>query len=195
MTKIRPDIPAAVHKKVLEEFSHRCAICGADKPQVHHIDEDPVNNEPTNLIPLCPNCHLTDHHNPTTKTEPAKLKLFRQFKDPTILKPQFHVLFLRMQFLDSIGENTDASTLDESARELVEFVQELEMGAFYAKQLSQLVRQPRYAGAFVLGDPVSEQRHREERQRQNAEYRQQLIRNRDRVRGVAVELLRFQKWG
>ncbi len=194
MTKTRINIPLAIKKEVLGEFNHRCAICGADKPQLHHIDEDPANNDPLNLIPLCPNCHLTDHHNPTRKTEPAKLKLFRQYKDPIILKSQFHALFLRMQFLDMIEEDSDVSELDASARELIEFVQELEMGTFYARQLSQLIRQPRHPGIVVLGDPVSEKRHRERRMRQNAEYRRQAVNSRARVHELIVELLRFQSW-
>ena len=28
---------------------------------VHHIDEDPGNNDPSNLIALCPKCHSAFH--------------------------------------------------------------------------------------------------------------------------------------
>jgi hypothetical protein len=194
MAKTRTGVPETVREKVLEEFNHRCAICGADRPQVHHIDEDPANNEPLNLIPLCPNCHLTDHHNPTKTTEPAKLKLFRQYKDPIILKPQFHALFLRIQFLNSIGEHSDVNELHASARELIEFVQGLEMGAFYAGQLSQLLSRPPYGRARVMGDPDSEQRYREGRRKHDMEYKEQLVKNQNRVQELAIELLRFQKW-
>ncbi len=67
MSKQRVSIPKAVRDKILAEFNHRCAVCGADRPHIDHIDEDPSNNEPMNLLPLCPNCHLTDKHNPTSK--------------------------------------------------------------------------------------------------------------------------------
>ena len=46
---------------------HKCALCGWDKDervlQVHHIDENHNNNDISNLIILCPNCHqyLTLH--------------------------------------------------------------------------------------------------------------------------------------
>ena len=46
---------------------HKCALCNWDKDerilQVHHIDEDRNNNDLSNLIILCPNCHqyLTLH--------------------------------------------------------------------------------------------------------------------------------------
>ena len=48
-------------------FNHHCARCGRDslRPrnsreqlQVHHIDENPGNNDIENLIPLCAVCHL-----------------------------------------------------------------------------------------------------------------------------------------
>jgi hypothetical protein len=88
MAKERIAIPKQIREQVLVEFNHRCAVCGADRPQVHHIDEDPSNNEPLNLLPLCPNCHLIDQHNPTGGMEIPKLLLFRRFKDPAILRCQ-----------------------------------------------------------------------------------------------------------
>lgn len=43
MSKTRLHIPKVTRDGVLAEFSHRCAIWGADKPQVHPIDENPSN--------------------------------------------------------------------------------------------------------------------------------------------------------
>lgn len=41
-----------------------CAVCGFDKiVAIHHIDENKKNNEPSNLIPLCPNHHEMVHSN------------------------------------------------------------------------------------------------------------------------------------
>jgi 5-methylcytosine-specific restriction endonuclease McrA len=90
MAKDRAHIPRTVRDQVMGEFNHRCAKCGADHPHLHHIDEDPSNNDPMNLIPLRPNCHLIDQHNPTQRIEPERLMLFRKYKDPAILTPQFH---------------------------------------------------------------------------------------------------------
>lgn len=46
-------------------FQHwkcECTICGFDKVvAVHHIDENHYNNDPKNLIPLCPNHHEMVH--------------------------------------------------------------------------------------------------------------------------------------
>jgi predicted restriction endonuclease len=78
MTKARLSIPRVTKSLVLKEFNYKCAICGKERPQVHHIDENPSNNDLLNLIPLCPNCHLIDQHNPTIPVDIEKLKLFRQ---------------------------------------------------------------------------------------------------------------------
>jgi hypothetical protein len=41
-----------------------CVVCGFDKiVAVHHIDENHDNNDPKNLIPLCPNHHEMVHSN------------------------------------------------------------------------------------------------------------------------------------
>ena len=56
-----------VSRYVRELFDFYCARCGKDCRksknadsvlQVHHIDENPGNNDLENLIPLCASCHL-----------------------------------------------------------------------------------------------------------------------------------------
>ena len=56
-----------VSRYVRELFDFYCARCGKDCRnsitsesvlQVHHIDENPGNNDLENLIPLCSVCHL-----------------------------------------------------------------------------------------------------------------------------------------
>lgn len=193
MKKARPAIPRAIKDSVLNEFNHRCAICGKERPQVHHIDENPSNNESSNLIPLCPSCHLTDLHNPTTPIDAEKLRLFRHFKDPIILKPQFHPLFMRMQFLNPLDENLDTKKISELVEELIEFVDALEMGSFYSKRISNLLgrnfttRQevwPGENGPIFL--PVLIESEEQYLQRINDKY--------PTVAALVVELLRFQKW-
>lgn len=57
----------AISRFIRELFNHHCARCGQncrnarsreEQLQVHHIDENPANNDPENLIPLCARCHL-----------------------------------------------------------------------------------------------------------------------------------------
>ena len=37
--------------------------------------------------------------------------MFRLHKDPAILKPQFHPLFLRLLFLDSVSDDSEIKLL------------------------------------------------------------------------------------
>jgi hypothetical protein len=60
----RVPIPVAVRREVLIEASYRCAMprcMTAIAIDVHHIDENPSNNDPSNLIALCPTCHSAFH--------------------------------------------------------------------------------------------------------------------------------------
>ena len=60
-----------VSRYIRELFDFYCARCGKDCRnsknaeavlQVHHIDENPGNNDLENLIPLCAACHLKIEH-------------------------------------------------------------------------------------------------------------------------------------
>jgi hypothetical protein len=162
MSKTRESIPKPVRDAVLKEFNHRCAICGADRPHLHHIDENPANNELSNLIPLCPNCHLVDQHDATNAVPQAKLRFFRQHKHRLILRPQFSSLWRRILFLGDVSDTTDADELERHAEELIDFVINLQMGPFYSGQLAKLIRRPKNAGIYVLGDPEGGARRKAE---------------------------------
>lgn len=194
MTKTRKTIPKAIKDKVLKEFNHRCAICGSDRPQLHHIDEDPQNNEITNIIPLCPNCHLNDQHDPTQPLHPLKLSLFRKFKDPHILKPEFHPLFNRLHFLFALSQHPDAYKIDEMAEELIDFVSEMEMGSFYAKKLTSTIRMAHTPTVMLVGDARSERHWKESREKDKLNYISDLEKIKDQAIGLIIELLRYQKW-
>jgi len=194
MPKNRVTVPNKIYSQVMKEFNHRCAIGGEGNPQLHHIDGDPSNNDPLNLIPLCPNCHLSDQHNPTRAIEPEKLTLLRIYRDPTVLKPQFHPLFLRIQFLnvDKIP-NPAPDVVSQQAVELVEFVAEMEMGAFYSKKINELIKKTKYAGVWT-GAPGEAERRRSQDEERGREYLQKLREVKEEVYKLIMELLRFQKW-
>ena len=188
----REAIPKVVRDKVLNEYSHRCAICGCDRPHIHHIDEDSSNNEVSNLLPLCPNCHLTDQHNPTRKVEVPKLKLFRSYKDPAILKPQFHPIYQRMSFLNSIeagAENTNAYELD--SKELIAFIAMFEMGGFYSEKIKSLIEAP---PVILIGFGGRTEESESESRKYHSGYRNKLISNREHVIKLIIALLRYQGW-
>lgn len=50
---------------------HECIICGENRiVQVHHFDKNIQNNDPDNLIPLCPTHHSLYHSNFKEDVEP-----------------------------------------------------------------------------------------------------------------------------
>lgn len=64
MSKPRPRIPTRVAQEVLTNCARRCALCyGLEfdtrpkRGQLAHIDNKPQNNEPSNIVFLCPNHH------------------------------------------------------------------------------------------------------------------------------------------
>jgi hypothetical protein len=189
----RKNIPRVVKDRVLSEFNHRCAICGADRPQLHHIDENPANNDAQNIIPLCPNCHLIDQHNPTAPVDARKLLMFRLHKDPAILDSQFQPLFARLLFLDSITDDQEGEEIEARAKELVSFVSNLEMGSFYAKQIETLLKRRRHIYMWGLYEGP-DQRTLAEMRKHTQEYRELVRDARDKVHALVVELLRYQAW-
>lgn len=56
---------SSYRSRALAFFGSKCCECGFDKEevlQVHHIDKNRQNNDLSNLIVLCANCHLLKHH-------------------------------------------------------------------------------------------------------------------------------------
>jgi len=73
----RKPIPISLQKKLLLRCKGKCEMpdCDVDfvkesvKPHIHHIDGNPKNNKPSNLIVVCPNCHSKLHKYKTVKEE------------------------------------------------------------------------------------------------------------------------------
>jgi hypothetical protein len=187
MAKSRKKLTRAVTDALLNEYNHLCAICGAPRPQIHHIDEDPQNNDLYNLIPLCPNHHLTDVHNPTKQMEWLRLRLFREYKDPQILSPQFEPLFQRLKFLLMPFDQEDDRELSGKAVELARFVEYFAMGGYYAARFLELMEWPQPR-------PYSEEERETVLAENAALYRTRLTENKGRVLQLAIELLRYQTW-
>lgn len=59
MTKQRTPIPEEVAALVLFRSNRFCCVCREPRKavQIHHIDENPANNDPDNLAVLCLECH------------------------------------------------------------------------------------------------------------------------------------------
>lgn len=59
--KVRPRIPSIIAARLLFQNRHQCCICSEEPVQIHHIDENPANNDPQNLAVLC-----LPHHSAVT---------------------------------------------------------------------------------------------------------------------------------
>ena len=192
MVKDRKKIPKAISEQVLKEFRHRCAVCGQHEPQIHHIDEDPSNNVPENLLPLCPNCHLQDSHDPTSPPDPLKIRLFRRSKDPVVLDPKFHPIWTRLKFLRESDEERVASW-EWSCHNLIGFIKALKMGEYYANSVIGILNEPRSHYIVYqkrIGNELSEEdiSHDPDLQKEVVAYRATVIED------ICVEMLRYQGW-
>lgn len=152
-----------------------------------------------NLLPLCPTVHLFDPHNPTGKIEPDKLTLLRHFKDPSVLKPQFHTIYRRAKFLDELDKYPTIEQITEQVEELVNFLVGFEMGVYYGGRIHQMLKVPGIVMPTV-GSPerglitgATETLRQIDRQHEER-FRQQLVDAQDEVLFLCVEMLRFQKW-
>jgi hypothetical protein len=172
---------------VLDEYNHLCAICGGPRPQIHHIDEDPSSNDPLNLLPLCPNHHLVDVHNPTKKLDHLKLWFFRKHRDPMILSPQFDPVFRRLRFLLKPFDSLNDQAFGQSLHDLTRFIERLEMGAYYAKVYYELIQ-------WQQPPPYTEAERERVLAEHSARYRAQIDAVREKLIELAVEQLRYQKW-
>ncbi len=60
MAKERKAVPAKRRALLQQEIDSRCPFCPSGDVGhfiLHHIDEDPTNNDPRNLLMMCPTCH------------------------------------------------------------------------------------------------------------------------------------------
>lgn len=55
------DYALSIQKSPYAQYRKECAICGFEYSDVHHLDGNHNNNEPSNLISLCPNHHRMVH--------------------------------------------------------------------------------------------------------------------------------------
>jgi hypothetical protein len=97
----RISIPANLRREILIEANYRCAVprcMTAIAIDVHHIDENAANNDPSNLIVLCPTCHAAFHR----KVYPAEAirfwKLMLQQLNAAYDRNTINLLLMLAQF-------------------------------------------------------------------------------------------------
>lgn len=193
MAKKRTSIPKQVAEAVMKEYRHKCAVCGRHSPQLHHLNEDPADNDTGNLLPLCPNCHLQDAHDPTSRPEPKKLRLFRKYKDPLILDPRFHPIYRRMKFLREPVEPPNPALYKYRANELLDFVAQFQMGGFYRGKILDLLNNPEVHFCLkrtLEGNPVTKGQVQGDSILHSAAFEYRT----DQIEALVVELIRYQGW-
>lgn len=187
--KNRLNIPKSIKESVLNEYNHKCGICGGEKPQLHHIDENPENNEILNLIPLCPNCHMIDIHNPTRKIPTKLLKLFREYKDPLILDSKFIPVYERMEFLFD-DESQFSVSVKEKIKEFLNFISTFNKGEYYEKKIDKLLKYPAGIAFGTMGGGITYSSCESDLK----SFIQNVRSNRREAFKLIVELLRYQGW-
>ena len=80
MNRARSPIPPKVASSLLLANRHACCVCQKIQVQIHHIDEDPSNNDPQNLAVLC-----LEHHDHASmqiglskKLRPDEVRKYKQ---------------------------------------------------------------------------------------------------------------------
>jgi 5-methylcytosine-specific restriction endonuclease McrA len=57
-----PEWTAELREAIVRRDEFRCQLCGSNvELQVHHVDLDRSNSDPSNLLTLCARCHLGYH--------------------------------------------------------------------------------------------------------------------------------------
>lgn len=189
----RTKIPKTISDKVLREFHCKCAVCGSHSPHLHHIDENPSNNAEANLLPLCPNCHLRDVHDPTARPDPAKLCLFRKHKDPLILDHRFQPLWKRSRFLHDYSLRSYPYRFTRYADDLTRFLRSFRMGAYYAERVEYEVKYQFQSYRLKLTEDFGEDPGNEVMDTpatQRAAFDHCAV----TIETLIVEMLRYQEW-
>ncbi len=76
--KNRPKISPKTKAKLQQEIHSECPLCqnqDVELFELHHIDENPENNNLSNLILICPNCHTKITKGDISEEEVKKVKL------------------------------------------------------------------------------------------------------------------------
>lgn len=197
MKQKRPSIPKATQELVLEEYQHRCAIpiCNVAKPQLHHIDLDNTNNDPLNLIPLCPTHHLLGQHGTQPTFTPTLLKFYRIHKHSLILHPRFMSIFKRLEFLENVSSKSNATEVRKSMGDLIKFIRSQGNGDYYASTIGRLTAyEPFIASVSIPYGGSLPQWYINGMNNEIPQYLEKIQKNRDEVVKLIIEFLDFQNW-
>jgi hypothetical protein len=141
--KSRLAVPRVTADKVKALFRHRCAVCAAPYMELHHIDEDPGNNDEKNLILLCSNCHHGRVHGQGHTLDQHALRLYRELGHRFAATGAYRILLARSSYVTSGAFRGEAwKKLVTAFDDLVSFVKGLKHGPHFATRVRRLLQPP-----------------------------------------------------
>ncbi|MCF7944843.1 MAG: hypothetical protein K9L75_04835 [Spirochaetia bacterium] len=188
--KYRINIPKKIKEKVLKEFSNQCAICKKSSPELHHIDENPNNNDENNLIPLCPNCHSNYAHNPNKQFSEYKLFLFRKYRNRVVFSQNFEPLLSRSRFILESTDSYNKATIDQY-KDLLKFIESFNNGNYYTNKLKELLDYHKYVRAVFSN---SKNNFETSNNKELLEFIENVRLNKDEAIKTIIEMAAYQGW-
>ncbi len=85
----------ALLQKEINSICPFCALEDVDHFEIHHIDENPSNNDITNLLMLCPTCHSKINKGDITQERVIEMKQSLKFNSPSG-EVSFREIFFKM---------------------------------------------------------------------------------------------------
>lgn len=94
MAKTRKKLPEKIRAKLQQEIGSECPVCRDSDVghfEVHHLDENPENNDFLNLLMLCRNCHSNITKGDLTLDEAKAIKKILSIRNSKSKGSSIHV--------------------------------------------------------------------------------------------------------
>lgn len=102
-----------------KEINSTCPFCENQEVghfQIHHIDDNPANNIPSNLLLLCPNCHSKITKGDISQAEVIKIKEELEKKSLTTEKRESTTINFSSRVDTAIVGNNNRITIKQSSK-------------------------------------------------------------------------------
>jgi hypothetical protein len=156
-TKQRVDIPGEVAAQVLFLSDRTCCVCREKgKPvQIHHVDDDPSNNDARNLAILCFDCHRETQIRGgfDRKLDAEQVILYRNDWHRIVATDR-----VTSEALREIDQNANVADVEliTSIAEIYRENREYELLAAHYNSVGNLELRDKYVELALAGDPSDE---------------------------------------
>lgn len=113
---------AAARTSILERDAYTCQACGFSAPkgmEVHHIDDNHHNNDPANLVTLCPFCHMYFTCGNRGGVFSAEL-IFMPILHPVAINQICHTVFAMENIIEQEKQNKESKLNEEDMKKIKE---------------------------------------------------------------------------